>query len=56
MMNPVKHVTRRTVIASAAFVPLSALTASAQQASVLSAAEPKILEAFIQPPRSRSSN
>jgi gluconate 2-dehydrogenase gamma chain len=42
------NVTRRTVIASATFVPLAALTAAAQApATVLSAGELKTLEAFI---------
>jgi hypothetical protein len=42
------NVTRRTVIASATFVPLAALSAAAQaQATALSASELKTLEAFI---------
>jgi Gluconate 2-dehydrogenase subunit 3 len=42
------HVTRRTVIATATFVPLAALTAAAQApATALSPAELKTLEAFI---------
>ena len=45
--NP-RNITRRTVITSAAFVPLAALTSSAQTpATALSAAELKTLEAFI---------
>lgn len=45
--NP-SHITRRTVIATATFVPLAALTAAAQvPATTLSAAELKTLEAFI---------
>src|SRR5579862_1840977 len=40
-------ISRRTVIASAALIPVSALTASAQAAKlVLSPAERKVLEAF----------
>jgi len=47
-MNTDKSITRRTVIASAAFVPLAALTAKAQApATALSAAQLKTLEAFI---------
>lgn len=42
------NVTRRTVLATATFVPLAALTAAAQvPATALSAAELKTLEAFI---------
>jgi gluconate 2-dehydrogenase gamma chain len=43
-----QNITRRTVIASATFVPLAALTAAAQTpATALSADEIKTLEAFI---------
>jgi gluconate 2-dehydrogenase gamma chain len=43
-----QNITRRTVIASATFVPLAALTAAAQApATALSADEIKTLEAFI---------
>ena len=42
------HITRRTVIASATFIPLAALTAAAQgPATALSPGELKTLEAFI---------
>ncbi len=42
------NVTRRTIIASAAFVPLAALTAAAQTpATALSPSELKTLEAFM---------
>src|SRR5277367_1889417 len=42
------NVTRRTIIASAAFVPLAALTAAAQKpATALSPSELKTLEAFM---------
>jgi hypothetical protein len=47
-MNTDKNITRRSVLATTAFVPLAALTASAQApATALSAAELKTLEAFI---------
>jgi len=44
--NPL-NVTRRTVIATATFVPLAALTAAQAPATALSPAELKTLEAFI---------
>jgi len=47
-MHDPAQITRRTAIAAAAFVPLAALTASAQRApSALSAPQMRILEAFI---------
>lgn len=47
-MNTNKDLTRRTVLASAAFVPLTALTATAQApATALSPDQMKTLEAFI---------
>ncbi len=47
-MNTDKSITRRTVLATTAFVPLAALTARAQApATALSAAQLKTLEAFI---------
>src|SRR5271155_3157387 len=46
--NDSLNITRRTVIATAAFVPLAALTASAQTPeTALSPAQIKTLEAFI---------
>src|SRR6266516_4590488 len=47
-MSESTQLTRRTLIASAAFVPLSALTLSAQRTpTALSAAQLRTLEAFI---------